>query len=155
MNCVTFSRAFRDNMSALGLPAPNSLFSSLTTALANLGAMLNAFKSVGPSATVAEMIGATVLKEKLDVIGVMAASYYVGAVIGSVIVATESARACKDPYRNTPIAGYRAALRFIASRGMIIPIDFEIFIQRNPEVIADSPRRKSYALRARQYGAKQ
>jgi hypothetical protein len=142
-------------MSALGLPAPNSLFSSLTTALANLGAMLNAFKSVGPTATVAEMIGATVLKEKLDVIGVMAASYYVGAVVGSLIVATESASACKDPYRNTPIARYRAALRFIASRGMIIPIDFEIFIQRNPEVIADSPRRKSYALRARQYGAKQ
>ena len=82
MNCVTFSRAFQDNMSALGLPAPNSLFSSLTAALAKLGAMLNAFKSVGPTATVAEMIGATVLKEKLDVIGVMAASYYVGAVIG-------------------------------------------------------------------------
>jgi len=142
-------------MSALGLPAPNSLFSSLTAALAKLGAMLNAFKSVGPTATVAEMIGATVLKEKLDVIGVMAASYYVGAVIGSVIVATESARARKDPYRNTPIARYGAALRFIATRGMIIPIDFEIFIQRNPEVIADTPLRKSYALRARQYGAKQ
>jgi hypothetical protein len=39
MNCVNFSKAFHDNMNALGLPAPNSLFSSLTTALANLGAM--------------------------------------------------------------------------------------------------------------------
>lgn len=117
--------------------------------------MLNAFKSVGPTATVGELIGATVLKEKLDVIGAMAASYYVGAVIGSIIVATESAKACKDPHRNTPMARYRAALRFIASRGVMIPVDFEIFIQRNPEVITDSPSRGSYALRARQNGAKQ
>lgn len=155
MNCVTFSKAFQGNMNALGLPAPNSLFSSLTTALANLSAMLNAFKSVGPTATVAEMIGATVLKERLDVVGVMAASYYVGAVIGSLIVATESAGACKDPYRNTPMARYRAVLRFIASRGVMIPIDIQVFIQRNPEVIADSSLRRSYALRARQNGAKQ
>lgn len=141
-------------MNALGLPAPNSLFSSLTTALGSLGAMLNAFKSAPPTASVAETLGATFLKEKLDVVGAMATSYYVGAVIGSVIVAANASGACKDPYRNTGVAKYRALFIWVASRGVLIPVDMQVFIQNNPEVIIGGPRRKSYAIRARQYGAK-
>ncbi|CAB3659214.1 hypothetical protein LMG24076_01359 [Trinickia soli] len=154
MDCVSFSKAFQSNMNALGLPAPYSLFSSLTTALGSLGAMLNAFKSVPPTATVAEVLGATFVKEKLDVVGVLATSYYVGAVIGSIIVASDSERACKDSYRNTPLVKYRAFFSWMASRGVLIPMDMQVFILNNPEVIAGGPKQKSYAMRARQYGAK-
>ncbi|PMS32203.1 hypothetical protein C0Z20_26465 [Trinickia symbiotica] len=84
------------------------MFSSMTTALANLSAMLNAFKSVPPNATVAEMLGATTLKEKLDVVGAMAASYYVGAVLGSILVGAQASKACSDPYRsNLTVQRYR------------------------------------------------
>jgi hypothetical protein len=141
-------------MNALGLPAPFSLFSSLTTALGSLGAMLNAFKSVPPTATVGEMLGATLIKEKLDVVGVLATSYYVGAVIGSIIVAADSTRACRDPYRGKPLAKYRAFFIWLASRGAVIPMDMQAFILNHPEVIEGGPMQKSYYMRARQYGAK-
>jgi len=154
MDCVSFSKTFQSNMNALGLPAPYSLFSSLTTAIGSLGAMLNAFKSVPPTTTVAEALGATFLKEKLDVVGVLATSYYVGAVIGSIIVASNAERACNDPYRNTPLGKYRAFFSWMASRGVLISMDMQVFILNNPEVIAGGPRQKSYAMRARQYGAK-
>jgi hypothetical protein len=36
MNCVAFSKAFRDNMSTLGIPAQSSLLSSLPAALTSL-----------------------------------------------------------------------------------------------------------------------
>ncbi|RDU97925.1 hypothetical protein [Trinickia dinghuensis] len=149
MDCVTFSKAFQDNMNALRLPAPFSLFSSLTTALGNLGAMLNAFKSVGPTATVAEMIGATILRERLDVVGAMAASYYVGAVIGSVVVASEGAKACKG---RTSSARIRLVVLWLASRGVLVPMDLQIFMQHNPEAIEDNMKRRSYAMRAWQHG---
>lgn len=105
-------------------------------------------------ATVAETFGATFLKEKLDVVGAMATSYYVGAVIGSVIVAADAVAACKDPYHNTGFAKYRALFIWVASRGVLIPVDMQVFIQNNPEVITGGPRRNSYAIRARQYGGK-
>lgn len=156
MDCATFSKKFQENMNALGLPAPNSLFSSLTAALGNLTAILGAFDSVGPTATVEEILKATTLREKLSVGGLMAASYYIGAVIGSVLVAAQAAEACKDPYRNNlSVQRYRAFWIWLASRGVMIPIDFQIFVQNHPEVIIDSPHRRSYAMRARQHGAKQ
>lgn len=154
VDCVTFSKAFQSNMNALGLPAPYSLFSSLTTALGSVSAMLNAFKSAPPTATVAEVLGATFLKEKLDVVGVLATSYYVGAIIGSIFVAADAQRACKDPYRNTSISQYRALFTWMATRGLLIPLDMQVFIQRHPEVVAGGPMQRSYAIRARQYGAK-
>lgn len=154
MDCVSFSKTFQSNMNALGLPAPYSLFSSLTTALGSLGAMLNAFKSVPPTATVAEVLGATFFKEKLDVVGVLATSYYVGAVIGSIIVAVNSQHACRDPYRNRSLAKYRAFFGWMATRGVVIPMDMEVFILWHPEVVVGGPLQKSYAMRARQYGAK-
>lgn len=152
MDCVSFSKAFQDNMRALRLDAPTSLFSSLQTAVGTLTTMLGALKALGPDATVAELVGATTTLEKLGAVGAMAASYYVGATLGSLIVATESVKACDDPYRNSPAARYRAVARWIASRGLLVPMDIQFFIQRHPEVLVDAPTRKSYAIRAMQAG---
>jgi len=141
-------------MRALGLDAPTSLFSSLQTAVGTFTTMLGALKALGPKATVAEIVGATTALEKLGAIGAIAASYYVGATLGSLIVATEATRACGDRYRGTPAARYRAIMRWVASRGLVIPMDIQVFMQRHPEVLVDLPERKSFGMRARQAGGK-
>lgn len=82
MACANFAKTFQDNMSALGLLAPTTLFGSLQTAVGNLTLILGAFKALGPTATVAEIAGATTTLEKLGAVGAMSASYYIGAVIG-------------------------------------------------------------------------
>ncbi|RDU96671.1 hypothetical protein [Trinickia dinghuensis] len=153
MDCVSFSKAFHDNMRSLGLDAPTGLFSSLQTALGTMTTMLGALKALGPDATVKELIGATTALEKLGAVGAMAVSYYVGAALGSMIVATEAVKACSDTYRNSPAARYRAVGRWIASRGLVVPMDIQIFMQRHPEVLTDVPARRSYAMRALQVGA--
>lgn len=153
MDCVSFSKAFQDNMHALRLDAPSSLFLSLQTAIGTFTTMLGALKALGPTATVAELVGATTALEKLGAVGAMAASYYVGATLGSLIVATDAVKACGDPYRNSPAARYRAVAQWIASRGLLVPMDIQVFIQRHPEVLTDVPARKSYAMRALQAGA--
>lgn len=117
--------------------------------------MLGALKAVGPRATIAELAGATTALEKLGVIGALAASYYVGATLGSLIVATENVKACSDPYKGSAAARYRAVARWIASRGLLVPMDVQVFMQRHPEVLVDIPERRSFAMRARQAGAAQ
>jgi hypothetical protein len=47
--CGDFGKAFTQNMSALGLPAPTSLFGSVQAAASNVATMLGALKTLGPS----------------------------------------------------------------------------------------------------------
>jgi hypothetical protein len=84
----SFFQYFRENMDSLGLPAPTSLFGSLQMALANAAAFVAHIDKFGQRITVGEMIGAGVRAEKLSTVATMAASYYVGAVVGSIAVAT-------------------------------------------------------------------
>jgi len=149
MSCVSFSKAFQDNMTALGMPAPLPLFSSLAATLKHLGVMIDAFESVGSRATVAQMIGATTLQASFDAIEEMSAMFYIGAVIGSVDVARKAAGACGG---NTAAAQFRTFTSWMSSRGALIPMELLTFVQNNREVSEDSPRRGSYAMRARQYG---
>ena len=95
---------FNENMKTLGLPAPRSLFGTLTTATATIGAMVKLIQTYGTKATVAEMIGtlpgaaagagggtvgfASAASEGLFVLGALSAAFYVGACIGSLAVAT-------------------------------------------------------------------
>ncbi|KQV44977.1 hypothetical protein [Duganella sp. Root336D2] len=83
-----FYQYFRENMESLGLPAPVSLFGSLQMALANAAAFIAHIDKFGQRITVGEMIGAGLRAEKLGAIATMGAAFYVGAVIGSIAVAT-------------------------------------------------------------------
>jgi hypothetical protein len=141
--CGDFGKAFTQNMSALGLPAPNSLFGSIQAAASNVATMLGALKTLGPSATVAELIGATTALEALSVIGALSASFYVGACIGSLVVAANAAMTC------TSGATAAATARTTAARvGLVIPDTMLAFIQRRPEVMMDSPSRGNDAFLA-------
>ncbi|SDR51308.1 hypothetical protein [Paraburkholderia tuberum] len=142
VTCGNFRSAFAANMNALGLPSPSSLFGTLETATSNITAMLHALKTLGPSATVAELIGATTTLEALSVAGALSAAFYVGACIGSLIVATKAAITC-----GTSSAAVTARIA-TARLGLVVPESMLAFIRRHPEVLTNRPARRHYACLA-------
>lgn len=83
-----FYRYFKENMDSLGLPAPETLFGSVQAAVANATVILGQIDKFGKSVTISELIGAGTKLEKLATVGACSASFYLGAVIGSIAVAT-------------------------------------------------------------------
>lgn len=83
-----FYQYFRQNMQSLGLPAPESLFGNLQMALANAAAFVAHIDKFGQRITVSELIGAGLRAEKLGMVATASAAFYVGAVVGSIAVAT-------------------------------------------------------------------
>jgi hypothetical protein len=51
-----FYKAFKGNMDAMGLPAPASLFSTLTVAIASTSAIANCIAKLGTTVTVSELL---------------------------------------------------------------------------------------------------
>ncbi|HPR06580.1 MAG TPA: hypothetical protein PK620_17175 [Denitromonas sp.] len=82
-----FYKYFKENMDSLGLPAPESLFGTLQLALANATILMNQIDKFGTRVTLGELGAATKL-EGLGVAAACTAAFYVGAVIGSIAVAT-------------------------------------------------------------------
>jgi hypothetical protein len=83
-----FYSYFKQNMEAMGLPAPQNLFGTIGTALATATSILTQIDKFGPTVTVAEIIGAGTALEVSGVMAACSAAFYVGAVIGSIAVAT-------------------------------------------------------------------
>ncbi|WP_254699866.1 hypothetical protein [Trinickia violacea] len=121
------------------------MFATIPSAMATVTAMLRALKDVGQNATVAEMIGATTMLEKLSVVAGIYASYYTGAVIGSLIVATDAAIGCKNGSE-----AQAAARRFFVLNGLVMTEPMRLFFLRHPEVLNpfESPFARSFGSRA-------
>jgi hypothetical protein len=83
-----FYRYFKENMDALGLPAPESLFATVQTAVATVTVLLSNIDKFGKTVTVGELIGAGTRVEKLTVVAALSAAFYAGACIGSLAIAT-------------------------------------------------------------------
>lgn len=83
-----FYRYFKENMEGLGLPAPETLFGTVQTAVANATVILSQIDKFGKAVTIGELIGAGTRLEGLGVVAACSAAFYVGAVIGSIAVAT-------------------------------------------------------------------
>jgi hypothetical protein len=83
-----FHRYFKENMEALGLPAPDSLFGTLQSSLTTVTVLLASIDKFGKTTTIADLIGAGTRLEKLGMIGTLSAAFYAGACIGSLAVAT-------------------------------------------------------------------
>ncbi|POS08051.1 hypothetical protein C3Y08_11190 [Burkholderia gladioli] len=141
--CTTFYQAFKANMEALGLPAPVSLFGTMQTAAGTLTTILGTIKGLGAEATVAELIGATTGLEMLAVVSAVGAAFYAGAVVGSLVVATDASLYCGR--KTTAAATVR---QWAASRGQALPASVYQVIQRHPEVLQPSPGSRSFAFRA-------
>lgn len=82
-----FHRYFKENMEALGLPAPDSLFGNMQSGLTTVSVLLASIDKFGQRATIADLIGAGTRLEKLGMIGTLSAAFYAGACIGSLAVA--------------------------------------------------------------------
>lgn len=83
-----FYEYFKENMDGLGLPAPVALFGNAQTALGTTIALVNLVDKFGRRVTVFDLIGAGTRLEQLSVASACLGMYYVGAVIGSLAVAT-------------------------------------------------------------------
>jgi len=83
-----FYKYFKENMDSLGLPAPESLFGNLQSAVGTITVIVGLIDKFGHKVTVKELIYAGTKLEKLGVIAACSAAFYAGAVIGSLAVAT-------------------------------------------------------------------
>ncbi len=83
-----FYKYFNENMESLGLPAPRTLFGNIHSAVATATVILSQIDKFGKSVTIGELIGAGTRLEQLGVIAGCSAAFYVGAIIGSLAVAT-------------------------------------------------------------------
>lgn len=82
-----FGANFSQNMTAMGLPTPTSLYTSLASVLGSSAAIAGAIEKFGVRVTVGELIGAGLLTEQLAALGALSASYYLGAMAGSASIA--------------------------------------------------------------------
>lgn len=82
-----FYKYFKENMDSLGLPAPQGLFGTAQAAIANCVIFVAHIDKYGTRITVRELIKAGTRLERLGVVATISASFYVGAVIGSIAVA--------------------------------------------------------------------
>lgn len=83
-----FYEYFRENMEGLGLPAPESLYGNLMLAISSAQAILSQIEKYGRKITVRELAIAGTRVERLAFVSTLGACYYVGAVIGSIAIAT-------------------------------------------------------------------
>jgi hypothetical protein len=75
-------------MESMGLPAPETLFGTLQTAVTSASTLAAFIDKFGAKVTIGEIIGAGTKLEALGAVAACSAAYYVGAVIGSIAVAT-------------------------------------------------------------------
>ncbi|BBA36417.1 uncharacterized protein sS8_4487 [Methylocaldum marinum] len=152
----TFSEAFAANMEALGLPVPQSLFGTLNTTLATVGAIAGGITMVGASATVSEIfltvpVGlgtaatAAAVTEIVAVVGACAASFYLGACIGSVLIAA---------YETLDLRDLAKVANWMGDLAADLKKDVSDFLRevhgKHPQL---SPTRKSHVLALRMKGA--
>ncbi|MRW88744.1 hypothetical protein GJ699_01950 [Duganella sp. FT80W] len=83
-----FYKYFKENMDSLGLDCPETLFATKGAAIQTATTLLSAIQQHGSKVTVSELIGAGTGLEKLIYLGALRASFYAGAVVGSIAVAT-------------------------------------------------------------------
>ncbi|QBG83801.1 hypothetical protein EYR27_07690 [Xanthomonas oryzae] len=85
---------FRENMNALFLPAPDSLYGNVTAVNGAIVTLVGLAEKFGPRITVMELIKAGTRYERFITVAGLSASWYLGAVIGSAAVATGRHLAC-------------------------------------------------------------
>lgn len=83
-----FYKYFKENMAALGLTAPETLFGTLQAAVGTAATILTQVDKYGPRVTVGDLARGATRLEQLTYLGSVCAAFYVGAVIGSIAVAT-------------------------------------------------------------------
>jgi hypothetical protein len=142
-NCPSFKAAFLKNMAALHLPAPDSLWTTATTAISNVSAMLTAISKLSADATLAEIAGATTGLELLGAAGAFMAAGYTGACIGSLIVAADASMVCTSGGE-----ALATVSEWGRKNGILVPPAILVQLQRDPApLMPGSPYQPGYARR--------
>ena len=137
---------FKENMEALGLSVPTTLFENQTKASWTLGSILGAIKTLGKDATIREIIGATTGLEKLAVLNAADAAYYAGAAVGSFAVATGRYAACGATLADVAVSLKENGI------SVMMPMWLDTHLRVHPEIIDKNiPNRSIYALKIRTY----
>ncbi|WP_146749854.1 hypothetical protein [Paraburkholderia bryophila] len=140
-----FYKAFKDNMDALGLDVPSSISTAPANVLARVGAMVAAAEKLGKTASIGEVIGATTASEKLLAFGAIYASFWLGAAVGSLMVATDAYLDCGS----TPNATMKGVQKFTFDSGIRVPAQTLFVMQTNPEIFAvGAPGRSAFVRKA-------
>ncbi len=99
--------------------------------------MMGILKTLGADATVGELIGATTKLEVVTVGSSILGSIYLGAVIGSLMVATDASLACGIGRRGTNMS--LAVAQWGTRYGLAVHPFVMAQILRHPEVLAPGP----------------
>ena len=125
---------FKESMDSVGLPAPESLWGSITTATATLKVILDTVKSKNlASITLRELAltfpktGSTqaictALAEACQVVAMCTAAYYVGACIGAFIYACQMSLFDTAPEQASADKFTQQLVSFAMANGVIIDI---------------------------------
>ena len=134
-----FYKYFKENMEDLGLTAPpESLFGTQQLAISTIAAILAFIDKFGTKVTVMEIAGAGTRLEQLALLGTLGASYYAGAAIGSLAVATGRTLAGGTSLSDVIFEASRWDLK----RDWLLPL-----LHRNPGIYNSSvPGRKYHKL---------
>lgn len=104
-NDVGFTHHFEENMRALGLPAPNSIYTTVVAVVGALKGMSDVISTYGRTTTTTQLAMritwgysiAPIIARASGFILAVGAAYYVGAMIGSAAVAVYKSAGCSGP----------------------------------------------------------
>jgi len=136
----SFYGYFKESMNSLGLPAPDSLFGSLTAATLNISALLKLVEKFGTRATLGEVVATNpegvlsvaLAQEVLTVAAGVTAAYYVGACIGALAYATGQYSSDKLWASNGYTVGQ--LVNRAMAHGIKIPQEMSAVLAENPRL---------------------
>ena len=135
-----FKKYFNQNMAGLNMPAPADFVGNYNTALANAIVIVETMQNLVTAATMGMVVGATTGLEKLKVIALMTASVYMGAVIGSLAVASGRVLGCGSSLADFFVFVNQNRLNFKNS---------DYFFRTHPEIFDQNSKfRTSYHSRS-------
>ncbi len=131
-NCIGWAEAFKQNMDALNVPVPSSLFDSYDKAVTTLGNLI-AVGSISPSASAATVLSGKLGAGPLTIgFAAISASAYAGLVTGSMMVATSKQLGCAMKRQIMPIT----VNAFLIENGIYDGGWVYTEMRRNPQLMA-------------------
>ena len=109
MGCAGFWDSFDQNMKAMGLDAPQNLFDSYDKAVTTL-ANIVAVAQLNPGASAMVALGSEGAAPAVIGLAAVGASYYAGAVAGSIMVASYDVTVCAMQSRVLTVGQIQAFL---------------------------------------------
>jgi hypothetical protein len=132
---------FKENMEALGLPVPTSLYGGQTMVTGALASLVGVQSRFGSTVTVGELLKAGTKADALVVVAGVSASWYLGGAVGSAAVATGRHLACGTRMID--------AISYAGRNGMLTPA-IQHQLVAHPEIYDTTRRNRSlYGLLAR------